>query len=141
MTLAKATVTGTVYRAPEKRFTQNDVAIYGLTLSVEGSDDTMLRVISKRKAHSDILDTVKRGDKLLVDGRLQVATVKSVNGAEIKCYEIDANDIELISNGSASVPSDFGEVETVAEPEIMPTFAGEPEITEEALMPEDEIPF
>lgn len=142
MTIAKATVTGTVYRAPEKRFTQNDVAIYGLTLNVDGPEETLIRVVSKRKALSDVLDRVKKGDKLLIDGRLQVEAMKTPEGVERKYFEIDANEIELLSGSNSQVNSDFGEVELEPQTEeVLPTFTGEPEMTETALMPEDEVPF
>ena len=39
MTLAKAVVSGTVFRAPEKRYTQNDVAVYGLTLNIDEREE------------------------------------------------------------------------------------------------------
>ena len=47
MTIAKATVTGTVYRAPEKRFTSNDVAVSSLVLDIGEREEMLLRVISK----------------------------------------------------------------------------------------------
>ena len=73
MTLAKAVVSGTVFRAPEKRYTQNDIAVYGLTLNIDDREETLVRVISKRKSLSEVLDSINKGDKILVDGRLQVA--------------------------------------------------------------------
>ena len=79
MTLAKAVVSGTVFRAPEKRFTQNDVAVYGLTLNIDEREETLVRVIAKRKALAEVLDSVKKGDKILVDGRLQVASSKAAD--------------------------------------------------------------
>ncbi len=141
MTLAKATVSGTVYRAPEKRFTQNDIAIYGLTLNIDEREETLIRVISKRRALSDVLDKVKKGDKILVDGHLQIATSKAQDGSDRKYFEIDANDIELLSySGNSSAPSSstseeivqFGEFE--AEP-----IADAP--VEDTLIDEEEIPF
>ena len=104
MTLAKATVTGTVFRAPEKRYTQNDIAIYGLTLNIDEREETLIRVISKRKSLSDVLDRVKVGDKILVDGRLQIATTKANDGSDRKYFEIDANDVELLGASNGSVP-------------------------------------
>lgn len=141
MTLAKATVSGTVYRAPEKRFTQNDIAIYGLTLNIDEREETLIRVISKRKSLADVLDRVKKGDKILVDGRLQVATSKAQDGSDRKYFEIDASDIEILSgSGSASVSStsssddivQFGEFE-VNDVTDAPA--------EDTLIDEEEIPF
>ena len=74
MSLAKAIVTGTVYRNPEKRFTSSNIAIYSLTLNIGENDEILVSVISKRKALEGILDKVRQGDKILVGGRLQVAT-------------------------------------------------------------------
>ena len=141
MTLAKATVSGTVYRAPEKRFTQNDIAIYGLTLNIDEREETLVRVISKRKSLADVLDRVKKGDRILVDGRLQIATSKAQDGSDRKYFEIDASDIEILSgSGSASVSNtsssddivQFGEFE-VNDVTDAPA--------EETLIDSDEIPF
>ena len=120
MTLAKATVSGTVYRAPEKRYTQNDIAVYGLTLNIDEREETLVRVIAKRKALADVLDNVQKGDKLLVDGRLQVGTSKAADGTERRYFEIDANDIELMS-GSGSVSS--SSLGASAQPEEIVQFA------------------
>ena len=137
MTLAKAVVTGTVYRAPEKRFTQNDIAIYGLTLNIDEKEETLIRVISRRKGLSEILDGVKQGDRLLIEGRLQTSTSKATDGSSRKYFEIDANDIELLSgNGNYSKLSS-----TSSEaPEELVTFA-ETDFTEDSLIDDEEIPF
>ena len=141
MTLAKATVTGTVYRAPEKRFTQNDIAVYGLTLNIGETEELLIRVISKRRVLADLLDNVKIGDKLLVDGRLQVATTKT-DGSEKKYYEIDANDIEIISGTGSNTQSNSVSTTSKGEVEFgefeAPVFAEE---AEEDLIGEEEIPF
>ena len=46
MSIAKATVTGTVYRAPEKRFTQNNIAVSAFVVNIGEKDEVLLRVIS-----------------------------------------------------------------------------------------------
>lgn len=141
MTLAKATVTGTVYRAPEKRFTQNDIAVYSFTLKLDERDEVLMRIISKRRTLSDVLDSLKMGDRVMVDGRLQTATAKSQDGTEKKFFEIDANDVELISgNVAGSLPSD-------SSAESIPTAGASEDIVkfedfaEEELIDEEEIPF
>ena len=140
MTLAKATVTGTVYRAPEKRFTQNDIAVYGFTLNVDDNEELLVRVISKRRVLSEVLDNVKVGDRLLVDGRLQVSSTKAADGSERKYFEIDANDIEQISNSgsvaAASTSSSAPKKEVEFSEFEAPTFA-----EEENLIDDGEIPF
>ena len=48
MSLAKAVVTGTVYRTPEKRFTQNNVAVSAFVMNIGEREETLIRVLSKR---------------------------------------------------------------------------------------------
>jgi single-stranded DNA-binding protein len=126
MSIAKAVVTGIVFRNPEKRFTKNQVAIYSLTLNIGESEETLIRVISKRKALEPFLDTVRQGDKILVDGRLQIATSKYTDGSEKRFYEIDASNIELMQSENQT-PT--GNSETLIE------------IPEESDIDEEEIPF
>ena len=44
MTLAKAVVTGSVYRAPEKRFTQNNIPVSSFVLNIGDREEMLLRV-------------------------------------------------------------------------------------------------
>ena len=142
MTLAKAVVSGVVYRAPEKRFTQNDVAVYGLTLNIEEREETLVRIIAKRKALAEVLDNVKKGDKILVDGRLQVATSKAADGSERKYFEIDANEIELMgSTGSVSTVSSASTTESVSVKEESLVEFSETDYSEDTLIDDEEIPF
>lgn len=143
MTLAKAVVSGVVFRAPEKRFTQNDVAVYGLTLNIDEREETLVRIIAKRKALAEVLDTVKKGDKILVDGRLQVATSKAADGSERKYFEIDANEIELMgSTGSVSaVSASSSTVESISAKEETLVEFSETDYSEDTLIDDEEIPF
>ena len=127
MSLAKAIVTGTVYRNPEKRFTQSNIAIYSLTLNIGENDETLVRVISKRKALEGVLDKVRQGDKILVGGRLQVATSKYLDGSDKRFYEIDASNVEIINGANP---------ENVAE-----TVVEQPSMSESSDVDDDEIPF
>ena len=129
MTLAKSVVTGTVYRVPEKRFTQNNVPVSSFVLNVDDREEMLLRIVVRRTALDEVVSEIKKDDRVLVEGRLQVTTVKTENGAERKIYEIDANAVEKIG-GSASSPVsssspadsgnivDFGSDELIGEDEI-----------------------
>ena len=131
MSLAKSVVTGTVYRAPEKRFTQNNVAVSGFVLNIGDRDEILMRVVSKRTSLDEVVSSISKGDRVLVEGRLQTATVKMDDGSEKRIYEIDANAIEKMGASSVS-SSDFGTEEIVKfESDDM---SGE-------LINEDEIPF
>ena len=131
MSIAKATVTGTVYRAPEKRFTQNNIAVSAFVVNIGEREEVLLRVISKRTSLDELVSTLNKNDRVLVEGRLQTNTVKMDDGSEKRIYEIDANTIEKIS-GSAPSNADFSNEEIVK-------FESD-EISNE-LINEDEIPF
>lgn len=131
MSLAKSVVTGTVYRAPEKRFTQNNIAVSGFVLNIGEREEILMRVVSRRNALDEVVSSISKGDRVLVEGRLQTATVKMDDGSEKRIYEIDANTIERM--GEASVTnSDFGTEEIVK---------FESDDMSNELINEDEIPF
>ena len=131
MAFSKAVVTGTVYRAPEKRFTQNNIAVSGFVLNIGERDEILVRILSRRQAQDEIVSSLSKGDKVLVEGRLQTATVKMDDGSEKRIYEIDANTIEKMGESSAS-NSDFGTEEIVK---------FESDDMSNELINEDEIPF
>ncbi len=133
MTLAKAVVTGYVYRNPEKRFTQNNVSVSAFVLNIGDKDEMLIRVISKRTALNDIIDDISKGDKVLVEGRLQIANVKSDDGSERRIYEIDANGIEKMSADAVSSSKSANNNDEIVK------FAEEEFVDE--LISEDEIPF
>ena len=136
MTLAKAVVTGIVYKEPKTGFTQNNVAVSSFVLNIGESEETLVRVISKRQALSNIVDSLTKNQKVLVGGRLQTGVSKMDDGTEKKVFEIDASSIELMSgSGSVSEASEdgeilsFGDMETVAEDST------------DVLMSDEEVPF
>lgn len=133
MSLAKSVVTGTVYRAPEKRFTQNNVAVSAFVLNIGEREETLIRVLSKRNALDEIVSSLTKGERVLVEGRLQTAAVKMDDGSEKRIYEIDVNTIEILGEG-ASVPANqkFGTEEIVK---------FESDDMSNELINEDEIPF
>lgn len=135
MSIAKAVVTGTVYRAAEKRYTQNDVAVSSFVLNIGTRDELLIRVISKRKILDELVSSLEKNDKVLVEGRLQIASVQSGDGNERRIYEIDANTIEKMSGGSTSYSNpDFGTSENIV------SFGSDDSMSNE-LIGEEEIPF
>ncbi len=139
MTLAKAVVTGIVYKEPKTGFTQNNIAVSSFVMNVGEGEETLVRVISKRQALSSIVDSLTKNQKVLVGGRLQTGVSKLDDGTEKKVFEIEASSIELM-DGSISTPSSsssyseqgdilsFGEMETPSE-------------GADALISEEEVPF
>lgn len=134
MSIAKSVVTGTVYRAPEKRFTQNNVAVSAFVLNIGERDEMLIRIVSRRQALDEIVDTLDKGERVLVEGRLQTNTVKMDDGSEKRIYEIDANTIEKLGEGAVSAPSSnkYGTEEIVK---------FESDDLSNELIGEDEIPF
>ena len=106
MAIAKAVVTGTVFRAPEKRYTQNNVPVSSFVLNIGEREEMLLRILVKRTSLDEVVSELSQNDRVLVEGRLQITTVKNENGVERKIFEIDANAIEQIGvSSSASAPA------------------------------------
>ena len=133
MTLAKAVVTGSVYRAPEKRFTQNNVPVSSFVLNIGDREEMLLRVIAKRQSLDEVVSSLGKDDRVLVEGRLQITTVKNESGAERKVYEIDANSVEPISGTTGSAASVNNNADILNLPK-------EEDFAEEVINPE-EVPF
>ena len=131
MSIAKSVVTGTVYRTPEKRFTQNNIAVSSFVLNIGENEEVLIRVISRRQALDDVIDSIEKGEKVLVEGRLQTTTAKMDDGSEKRIYEIDANSIEKLQSGSVN--------STVSASEDIVKFESDDFANE--LIGEDEIPF
>ena len=107
MTIARATVSGSVYRAPEKRFTSNNVAITDFALNLsENEDDLLVRVVAFGKLAEVIANEVSKHDRVVVEGRLQLSSVQSSSGAERKVMEINASSIEKITGAPISQSSE-----------------------------------
>jgi len=136
MSLAKAVVTGTLYRAPEKRFTQNNIAVSSFVLNIGEREEMLIRVISRRTGLDEIVSGLNKGDKVLVEGRLQTAAVKMDDGTEKRIFEIDAATIEPFNGSgisqSSSSSSNYGTEEVVKI---------ESDDFSNELIGEDEIPF
>ena len=66
MTLAKAVVTGIVYKAPKTGFTANNVAVSSFVLNIGTQDETLIRVISKRQALESVVAGLSKNQKVVV---------------------------------------------------------------------------
>ena len=133
MTLAKAFITGSVVKAPEKRFTQNDMAIAGFTINFDPANEGLLRVVAFGQLAETISSTINIGDMVAVEGKLQVNSYKLPNGKDKKVFEVQASAVEKMSGGAAvsSIPSSSSEnIVSFNQDEIA-----------QDLIDEDEIPF
>ena len=134
MTLAKIVVTGKVTKNPEKRFTQNNLAVTSLIVDINPQDETLVRVTAIGNIAERIAETVSIEDSVIVDGRLQMETVKTTSGKERKVATINASTVEKI-NGAAQTQSASVQNKT----DSVVQFSTE-EIAEDLIDP-DEIPF
>ena len=133
MSLAKAVISGTVYRSPEKRFTSNNVPITAFAMNISETEETLVRVLAKGNLAQTIEETVEKNDRIVVEGRLQNNTVKNEDGSEKRIVEIDAFAIEKLAGSSTtSVP-------TSKSPDTLVQF-GQDDFSDD-LIGEDEIPF
>jgi len=133
MTLAKAFVTGVVTKAPEKRFTQNDMPIVGFTMDIDQANQTLIRVVAYGQLAEKAASTVSQNDMVAVEGKLQINSFKLPNGNDKRVYEINANNIEKIGAGSSAsvaMPSQSENIVTFEQDEVA-----------QDLIDEDEIPF
>ena len=98
MSLARATISGKVFRAPEKRFTSNNVPITSFTLNISGGDDEILiRVNAIGNLAETVAQTIDKGDEVVVEGRLQNAVATADDGTERKIVEIEVSSVMKIS--------------------------------------------
>ncbi len=132
MTLAKIFITGKVVKNPEKRFTQNDLPITSFTVDINPQDESLVRVFIMGNAAETVEQTVKMGDSVLIEGRLQTNTLKTTSGKDKKIFEINASTVEKISGSTQTQSAPAKDTNLVQ-------FATE-EISED-LIDEDEIPF
>lgn len=131
MSIAKAVISGTVYRNPEKRFTGNNIPVTSFTLNIDEKDQSLVRIIARGNMAESIESSVSKGDKVVVEGRLQISNFQSEDGTEKKVMEIDMSSFEIISS-SSSASSNKQDKEVVKFSEVE---------MDDVLIGEEEIPF
>lgn len=136
MTLAKAVVTGIVYKTPKTGYTSNNIAVSSFVLNIGTQEETLVRVISKRQSLEEIVSGLTKNQKVLVEGRLQNGISKMDDGTEKKVFEIEAAVIELMGGSSTSGAShNEGDILTFGEME------SSPDANTDVLMDDEEVPF
>lgn len=130
MSIAKAVLSGVVYRNPEKRFTGNNIAVTSFTLNIDEKEQSLIRVIARGNNAELVEQALSKGDKAVVEGRLQVVGVQGDDGTEKKVMELDLSSFEVLSSSQQSSSSKKSD-------EVV-KFS---EIEEDVLIGEEEIPF
>ena len=116
MSIAKAVISGTVYRNPEKRFTGNNIPVTSFT---------------RGNNAESIEQAVSKGDRIVVEGRLQVSNIQGEDGTEKKVMEIDLSSFEILGSSNmqnASAKKTADEVVKFSETEMDDVLIGEEEI-------------
>lgn len=138
MSLAKAVVTGIVFKAPKTGYTHNNVAVSSFVLNIGTTEEILVRVVSKRQALEELVSGLTKNQKVLVEGRLQNGISKMDDGTEKRVFEIDASTIELMgSDAVAASSSDDGDVLTFGKMESSSANS----IETDKLIDEEEVPF
>ena len=133
MSLAKAVLSGTVYRNPEKRFTGNNIPVTSFTLLIDEKEQSIIRVIVRGNLADTVENAISKGDKIVAEGRLQMVGIQADDGTERKVMELDLSSFETLnssqpsSSPSASTTKDVVKFAEVEENDI--------------LIGEEEIPF
>lgn len=131
MSIAKAVLSGIVYRNPEKRFTGNNIPVTTFTLNIDEKEKSLVRIIARGNNADSIEQNVSKGDKIVVEGRLQISNIQGEDGSEKKVMELDLVGFEVINSSSSnSVSNKSDEVVKFAEVEM-----------DDMLIGEDDIPF
>lgn len=132
MSIAKAVLSGTVYRNPEKRFTGNNIPVTSFTLNIDEKEQSLIRVIARGNNAETLEQAVSKGDKIVIEGRLQVSTVQGDDGNEKKVMEIDMSSFEVLSSSQSPSTSSKSADEVVKFSEVE---------MDDVLIGEEEIPF
>ncbi|MCR4880372.1 MAG: single-stranded DNA-binding protein [bacterium] len=129
MSLAKAVISGVAVRDAEKRFTSNDLAVLNFTMNINEADETLLRVVMYGNMADSAEGLIKKGSKVIVEGRLQTNTYKDSNGEDKKIIELQAQSFDVAGKDEVVVSSSA------------PLDVDLPEETPDELIGDDEIPF
>lgn len=128
MTVCKATFSGTVFRGPEKRATQNNVPITFFTLRVDGKEELLVRVVSMGKAAETAANELSKDDRIVAEGKLRINTVKDEDNSDKRIMELELSSFEKT-----------GEASKLSNPDRLVQF--DDKDYSDDLLGEEEIPF
>ncbi len=127
--LAKITLSGEVKTSPEKRYTESNLAITTFMMDFGyDNQEKQIKALAFGKIADRVADTVKKGQVVIIDGRLQTS-VKNESGVEKKVNEINIQGIEIVGSPDRSNTQYQGADEL------------ESEVNRDDLIGEEEIPF
>ncbi|MBI3590338.1 MAG: single-stranded DNA-binding protein [Candidatus Melainabacteria bacterium] len=115
MSLSNITLSGTLKKDPEKRFTPTNIPVTNLLVEVcyiprgsqaqqDGVASQTIRVNAWRDLAEECERKLKAGNKIFIVGRVQVNAYTSNEGKKKREVEVDANSITLLSDVLALQP-------------------------------------
>ena len=111
----KVIVLGRLTQDPEVRYTQSGKAVASFTLAVNrigNKEADFISCVAWEKIGEMIGNSVSKGQRLLVEGRLQVRTYDANDGTKRRITEIIVQQMEFIEKreggGSTSQENPFG---------------------------------
>ena len=138
---------------PQMRYTKDDqIPIAEMMVGIKGlrNDDPVndLKVLGWGNIAQEMVDQLKEGDSLVLEGRLRMNSVTRSDGTKEKQAELTASKIhhitkrEIDSNGSSSELNQTNRQETNEDMELKETSSENANWNSSPLVPEvDEIPF
>lgn len=109
MSLSSVTISGTIKKAPEKRFTPTNIPVANFVIEIcyipRGSQTSQnstagqtVRVNAWRDLAEQCEQQLKVGDKVLINGRAQINAYVNSEGKKKREVEIDATSVTLLNN-------------------------------------------
>jgi single-strand DNA-binding protein len=150
--LSKVVVSGRVIRPPEMRYTpNNNVPVTEFAISVESNprqdgsvESHPVKVIAWRDLAERLSQTLKKGDLVAVDGRLQINKYTNSEGQRRNDVEIDAIAVDNLSqvlSGSEAEAAATGKTVVRAAAKPGKKTEAAPDDLDAIFANEDEIPF
>lgn len=111
MSLARITLAGTVVQDPEKRYTTNtNTPVVTFTLlapvaqaprnsGLTGLQPSPIQVTCWRALADVVAEQIRKGEAVMVTGRLQMRPVQGPDGVQRKVFEIDASSVDKLPGG------------------------------------------
>ena len=114
----RAVLAGNLAQDPELRFTQNGVPVCSFRIAVnrvrsKSEAVDFFNVSAWRELGENVANFKKKGDPILVEGRLKYRSWQSQDGAKRNAVEVVADRVQFLSRGSS--PHAHPEVEASAE--------------------------
>lgn len=111
----KVILMGRLTRDPEVRYTQTGKVVTQFTLAVDRpfanqdgqKEADFISIVLWGKTAENIGNTVKKGQRLLVEGRLQIRSYTAKDGSKRWLTEVIANTCEYIERKASQEKSEF----------------------------------